>query len=353
MRRAELNHDIPSSCFPPPGKVELSYTKAPGISNQSEVAVKAEKEISPISPFRGDDIDDDEFLASIGRHINTFDDVNIDTYEDIEQPAASVVPKTDLTQSSSCLPNGKWSCLHKCKDKTSEGLDRPPKLNRCQSSAGMHQDRPVSKRAKVEAPLAQPLQPLKKVRFGKKDIDLIDLTKTTSDDSLEEELWGCNATTSKGKLSNITLREEPLNVKVDAREGAPIATERAEEETSEPFSSSFGSPSLNTSLTTLPSSSTLKTEKFQSRDMTAKETGCQRTTDYDNQLAVPQSFPQQSDKEHQSPFQGQMLPEVREQPYKDTPLTPDLPTKPKQLPVEWQGLDPELYEEFGDLVELI
>ncbi|KAI5300593.1 Sec63 [Ascosphaera atra] len=37
---------------------------APGISNQPGVAVKAEKEISPISPFRGDDIDDDEFLAS-------------------------------------------------------------------------------------------------------------------------------------------------------------------------------------------------------------------------------------------------------------------------------------------------
>ncbi|KAI5300592.1 hypothetical protein KEM55_006322 [Ascosphaera atra] len=218
----------------------------------------------------------------------------------------------------------------------------------------MHQDRPLSKRAKVEAPLAQPLQPLKKVRFGKKDIDLIDLTKTASDDSLEEELWGCNATTSKDKLSNITLREEPLNVtKVDARERAPNATDRAEEETSEPFSSSFGSPSLNTSLTTLPSSSTLKTEKFQSRDMTAKETGCRRITDYDNQLVVPQSFPQQSDKDHQSPFQGQMLPELREQPYKDPPLTLDLSTKAQQLPTEWQGLDPELYEEFGDLVELI
>ena len=151
MRHAMLKPDIPASAFPAPraqsviDHQQLTNTVAQVNANRGRSKGKTSKTIKDYDSDEFDDPDlndTDLVLAEAGGF------VDIDEFEksQMEEPKAKKRKTEDTRRSEQDgepqrLPNGKWSCNHRCGDKTTckhlccrEGLDKKPKPSKAKDN---------------------------------------------------------------------------------------------------------------------------------------------------------------------------------------------------------------------------
>lgn len=150
MRSATIKPQVPASLFPPPKVTEPEVQQQPNTSRRRTETTRPARKPSTTSDDFGDDGIDDEALVTA-----SFGDLDFDHIDNYPDPTAAITRKNtaknksvgkqakidtkastnaDHHQEPAQLPNGKWACCHKCKDKTAckhlcckEGMDKPPK----------------------------------------------------------------------------------------------------------------------------------------------------------------------------------------------------------------------------------
>ncbi|KAI9806600.1 MAG: hypothetical protein M1825_006057 [Sarcosagium campestre] len=172
MRYVELRPEVPLSLFPPMPRATLTAgTMGSNRENQgSRLPVGRSRDggqgrESTEDDFEDAAIGDSDLQAIIGcldySHIDRFADASSNLNRpgpDVEkQTAQPAVREMPTTQS---LPNGKWPCNHRCKDKTTckhlccrHGLDRPPKSSK--SLTVMPVDRQLVQNPTATGPMSQ------------------------------------------------------------------------------------------------------------------------------------------------------------------------------------------------------
>ncbi|KAB8273394.1 Sec63 Brl domain-containing protein [Aspergillus minisclerotigenes] len=156
LRSAELRPALPSSLFSFCSNKESDETNQKHMMNMSRrrsntsLRAKPNKEYNPDS-FDSDDSLFNDFLKD-DKVTNwaTMDHIACPTSENKPQEKTSKKSKkskeakdVNKAEEPTQLRNGRWSCNHKCKDKTMckhlccrEGLEKPPRMNRKHSNGG-------------------------------------------------------------------------------------------------------------------------------------------------------------------------------------------------------------------------
>ncbi|KAM5438660.1 ATP-dependent DNA helicase MER3 [Microsporum canis] len=186
MRQAELQLTLPRSLFAScKGVIEHNTSMVNGLSTRGSEKVDF---APPETLLQQEDLDNfsdnplnySDFIPEDFDGIpesRTNDPVTIGS---IQRSISAKVKKTISRGNSSVasepvqLDNGKWACYHRCKDKTTEGTDRPPKLNKkqlteisSQKTQPGHASQPHSRIAKDNIKL-------------ERHVEIIDLTKPES-----------------------------------------------------------------------------------------------------------------------------------------------------------------------------
>lgn len=153
MRQATVKPEIPLSMFPVKAQKQpfLGALERP-ISNTSRRRVESiggrRKSSETCDEFGDDDIDDIDLVQAAGReldfeHIENYDDATTVLTRQYSFNNTSskkrkhTEPHAKEDDGPRQLPNGKWACNHKCKDKNAckhiccrDGLHKPPKRHK-------------------------------------------------------------------------------------------------------------------------------------------------------------------------------------------------------------------------------
>ncbi|ODH47967.1 hypothetical protein GX48_05899 [Paracoccidioides brasiliensis] len=148
MRQAELRHDIPASCFPtkiseiPGDGAAAKQTMNTSRRRRSENFRNRVETRKDVDEFEDDSLDDIDLIAAAkGIDYNSLDEFNgnYDLPKTTSLPNQKAAPGSNVKDLHANEPkepvrfeNGNWACNHRCKDKTREGIDRPPKPNKRQ-----------------------------------------------------------------------------------------------------------------------------------------------------------------------------------------------------------------------------
>ncbi|KAK2737647.1 Sec63 [Myotisia sp. PD_48] len=189
MRQAELKPGLPKSCFPAckenfnSSNSQTSFDKKRSKSTHNANSEK--KTFRKDSDEFGDNqLDDTDFLAEEEK-FDFYSLHELDTLETTGAPHENIQPKTQKVVSRGStsvntepipLENGKWACNHRCKDKTTDGVDRPPKPAKKQAAGNNPSDPKKQRQGTIstirDAIYKPPIQ---------SKIEFIDLTEDTPD----------------------------------------------------------------------------------------------------------------------------------------------------------------------------
>ncbi|MCJ1393222.1 Sec63 [Xylographa bjoerkii] len=145
LRYAEVKPQLPASAFSAVSATGSISPRSSRIAQDTKGVTGRSKKDATVGDYGGDskhneefpdgDIDDRDLLAA-----DELDFTDVDTYDSSNHPIAIAVPinASSKLQDQDWEPlrmnNGKWSCNHKCKDKSSckhlccrEGVDKAPK----------------------------------------------------------------------------------------------------------------------------------------------------------------------------------------------------------------------------------
>ncbi|KAI5286790.1 Sec63 [Ascosphaera aggregata] len=258
--------------------------------------------------FSDDFLDDEDFLAAID-----------DTQDLVPEERKKLEGRLTNTE----LPaSGRYECNHRCKDKSRhfccrEGLDKPPKSARshCQDQheADGHSSKGVIRRLSSDSVE----YPKKKARRG---IEVIDLSEDKDYFGDEEEIDKMFQSISPEmkRLHRAEVRKQSYDeaVVTQASPGAP-----KEDMDGDTLAEGQFSTCVKPNLVGCEDDKEIE-EVMQASPPTATETSA--TTSH-ALIALNNS----------------------------TIATADGKTNSVALPSKWEGIDPEIYEEFGDLVEII
>ncbi|MCJ1402260.1 Sec63 [Xylographa trunciseda] len=148
LRSAEVKPQLPASAFPSistivpmsmPSKVAQDINVPIGRWNNVKIGGYV-GDLKHTEEFPDDDIDDQDLLAAV----DELDFTDVDAFDAKGQHATTVAPVKAPSNSQGRewepqrMKNGKWSCNHKCKDKSAckhlccrDGVDKAPKAPKC------------------------------------------------------------------------------------------------------------------------------------------------------------------------------------------------------------------------------